>query len=228
MDVVADSVDWMHETFSDPALSRELRSDLGVDDQGNPQGQLPTGEKIRMRHPNGDPIDVDKAAFDTTVAEVKAAYGLLVDFFASLDLSVAELWDFLSLIGQVGAAESIRTRWPVVHGAARATGVVGVLEGVRNWIGVGSSIAAAIFGDDLPVRVRAAYGYEPDLDSKTPAVDLVARTAYTIDASNPHPDGVGTDEHISLTWIYVPSTATTPFKLLFSVGGGISHTRGRL
>ena len=262
MDVVADSVDWMHETFSDPALSRELRSDLGVDDQGNPQGQLPTGEKIRMRHPNGDPIDVDKAAFDTTVAEVKAAYGLLVDFFGSLELSVAELWDFLSLIGQVGAAESIRTRWPVVHGAARATGVVGglassddveglnvlravdllggksgapsdvtdpsVLAGVRNWTGVGSSIAAAIFGDDLPVRVRAAYGYEPDLDSKTPTVDLVARTAYTIDASNPHPDGVGTDEHISLTWIYVPSTATTPFKLLFSVGGGISHTRGRL
>jgi hypothetical protein len=261
MDVVADAVDWIHETFSDPALSRELRSDLGVDDEGKPQGQLPTGEKIRMRHPNGDPIDVDKAAFDATVDEVRAAYGLMVDFFDSLDLSVAEIWDFLSLIGRVGAAESIRVRWPLVHGLGRATGVVGglvsqddveglnvlravdllggksgapsdetdprKLEILRNWLGAGSAITAAIFGDDLPVRVRATYGYEPDLDSKTPPVDLIARTAYTIDASNPHPDGVGTDEHVSLTWIYVPEAGTTPYKLLFATGGGISHTRGR-
>ena len=88
MDIVADAVDWIHETFSDPALSSELRSDLGVDDEVEPQGTLPTGDKIRMRHPNGDPIDVDKAAFDATVAEVKAAYGLLVDFFGALGLSV--------------------------------------------------------------------------------------------------------------------------------------------
>ena len=113
MDVVADGVDWIHETFSDPALSRELRSDLGVDDQGKPQGQLPTGEKIRMRHPNGDPIDVDKAAFDATVEEVRAAYGLLVDFFGALGLNVDEIWDLLFLLGRVGAAESIRARWPV-------------------------------------------------------------------------------------------------------------------
>jgi hypothetical protein len=262
MDVVADAVDWIHETFSDPALSRELRSDLDVDDEGNPTGTLPTGEKIRMRHPNGEPIDVNKAAFDETVEQVREAYGLLVDYFGDgLELSFAELWDFLSLIGRVGAAESIRVRWPAVHAGARATGVVGglvsredveglnvlravdllggksgapsdptdpkVFEGVRNWIGVGSAVSAAIFGDDLPVRVRANYGFEADLDSTTPAADLIARTAYTIDASNPHPDGSGTDEHVNLTWIYVPAKGGTPFKLLFSVGGGISYTRGR-
>ncbi len=70
-----------------------------------------------MRHPNGEPIDVDKAAFDATVAEVREAYGLLVDFFGALGLNVDQIWDFLFLIGRVGAAESIRVRWPIVHGS---------------------------------------------------------------------------------------------------------------
>ncbi|MGI8792763.1 MAG: hypothetical protein ACR2H3_06265, partial [Acidimicrobiales bacterium] len=219
MDVVADAVDWIHDTFSDPALSRELRSDLGVDHESDLQGELPTGEKIRMRHPNGDPVDVDKEAFDATVAEVRAAYGLLVDFFASLDLSVDEIWDVLFMIGQIGAAESIRARWPLAHGLARATGFLGGLgsgeevealnvlravdllggqsqapsdvtdpaatEVVRNWIQLALAVLAAIFGDRLPARVRASYGYEPDLESETPVADRIARTAFTIDASNP-------------------------------------------
>jgi hypothetical protein len=261
MDVVADAVDWIHDTFSDPALSRELRGDLGVDDEGDPQGQLPTGEKIRMRHPNGDPVDVDKEAFDATVAEVRAVYGMLVDFFGSLDLSVDQIWDTLTMVGQVGAAESIRARWPLLHGLARASGFLGGLgsteeveavnvlravdllggrsgapsdvtdpagtEGVRNWIQLSTSVLAAIFGDDLPVRVRAAYGYEPDPDSKTPAVDRIARTAYTVDASDPDPDGAGTEEHISLTWIYVPPAGDVPFQLNLAIGGGISAASGR-
>lgn len=262
MDVVADAVDWIHDTFSDPALSRELRSDLGVDHESDLQGELPTGEKIRMRHPNGDPVDVDKEAFDATVAEVRAAYGLLVDFFASLDLSVDEIWDVLFMIGQIGAAESIRARWPLAHGLARATGFLGGLgsgeevealnvlravdllggqsqapsdvtdpaatEVVRNWIQLALAVLAAIFGDRLPARVRASYGYEPDLESETPVADRIARTAFTIDASNPDPDGLGTDEHVSLTWIYVPPAGDVPFKLHFAIGGGISHTKGRL
>ena len=114
-DRVADAVDWIHDTFSDPALSRELRADLGVKDDVELTGDLPTGDKIRMRHPDGSVVDPDKAAFDATVAEVKAAYGVLVDFFGHLDLSLEELWDFLFLLGQLGLSESIRARWPVDH-----------------------------------------------------------------------------------------------------------------
>jgi hypothetical protein len=262
MDLVADAVDWIHETFSDPALSRELRSDLGVDDEGNLQGQLPTGEKLRMRHPNGDPVDVDKAAFDTTVAEVRQAYGLLVDFFGSLDLSLDELWDVLFLLGQVGAAESVRVRSDVAYAAARAFGFLGglgsteevealnvlravdllggrsgapsdvtdpgVAQGVRNWVGLGLAVAAVLSEGELPVQVRASYGYEPDLDSTTPAVDKIAQTAATIDVSTLDPVGDGTDVHAGLTWIYVPPKGNVPFKLHLAVGGGISHTSGRL
>ena len=38
---------------------------------------------------------------------------------------------------------------------------------VLNWIQFGSSILVALYGDDLPARVRAAYGYEPELGSTT-------------------------------------------------------------
>jgi hypothetical protein len=262
MDTVADGVDWIHETFSDPALSKELRSDLGVNDTATPSGTLPTGDKIRMRHPNGEPIDVDKAAFDATVAEVKEAYGLLVPFFASLGLNVQQAWDFVFLVGRIGAADSIRARSPLVYGIARATGVAGGLvsqedvEGLnvlravdllggssgapsdttapqsafdylRNWIGVGSAVAAELSHDKLPVLLNASYGYEPELNSKTRDPDTIARTAFTLDVANPSPGGDGTDEHVGLTWIYVPGKGTTPFKLLFSAEGGISYTRGR-
>ncbi len=121
-DRVADAVDWIHDTFSDPALSRELRADLGVKDDVELTGDLPTGDKIRMRHPDGSAVDPDKAAFDATVAEIKAAYGVLVDFFGHLDLTLEELWDFLFLLGQLGLSESIRARWPWITNILRTTG----------------------------------------------------------------------------------------------------------
>lgn len=132
MDVVADAVDWIHETFSDRALSEELRRDLGIEDKGTPQGQLPSGEKIRMRHPNGDPVDVDKDAFDATVAEVRAAFGLLADFFSTLDLSVDEVWDVIAMAAQVGASESVRARSPETHALLRALGLLGGLGSTED------------------------------------------------------------------------------------------------
>ena len=80
MDVVADAVDWIHDTFSDPELSKEIRADLGLAEDADPQVQLPTGQQIRMRHPDGSAVDVDKAAFDATVEEVKNAVGLIIEF----------------------------------------------------------------------------------------------------------------------------------------------------
>ena len=127
-DRVADAIDWIHDTFSDPALSRELRADLGVRDDVELTGTLPTGDQIRMRHPDGSVVDPDKAAFDATVAEIKAAYGVLVDFFGDLQLSVEELWDFLFLLGQLGLSESIRARWPWLTNILRTTGYLGAVS----------------------------------------------------------------------------------------------------
>ena len=58
MDVVADAVDWIHDTLSDPELSKEIRADLGLAEDADPQVQLPTGQQIRMRHPDGSAVDV--------------------------------------------------------------------------------------------------------------------------------------------------------------------------
>ncbi|HEY6887393.1 MAG TPA: hypothetical protein VI300_06425, partial [Solirubrobacter sp.] len=173
MDHVAGAVDWIHETFADPELSKALREDLGITTTS--QGTLPTGEKIRLRHPNGDPVDVNKAAFDATVAEVKAAYGLLADFFASADLSLDELWDVLAVLSRVGAAASVRERAPDwVYFGLVALGMIGsgedaaavdilravdllggrfdidpvdnvqLWEGLRNWVGFVSAVLLEI------------------------------------------------------------------------------------
>ena len=72
MDVVADAVDWIHDTFSDPDAEQ------GDPRRPRPRATTPTRRsscrpvsKIRMRHPDGSAVDVDKAAFDATVEEVK-------------------------------------------------------------------------------------------------------------------------------------------------------------
>ena len=195
-----------------------------------------------MRHPNGDPIDVDKAAFDATVAEVREAYGLLVDFFGALGLNVDQIWDFLFLVGRVGAAESIRVRWPArarpragdrrasaglvsrddveALNVLRAVDLLGGKSGApsdvtrprraRGPAQLGRTSAARSrwrsTATSCPCTCAPRTATSPIPDSKTPTLDQIARTAYTIDASNPPPDGGGTDEHISLTWIYVPAT----------------------
>ena len=45
-----------------------------------PAGPAAVGQQIRMRHPDGSAVDVDKAAFDATVDEVKNAVGLIIEF----------------------------------------------------------------------------------------------------------------------------------------------------
>jgi hypothetical protein len=125
MDVVADAVDWMHETFSDPAISRALREDLGVDAEGNLPGQMPDGSTIRMRDARGDPVDVDKAAFEATVQEVRETYRLVRDFLGPLNLSPADLADLVQALSRIGAAESIEARAPLVSAIARAAGFYG-------------------------------------------------------------------------------------------------------
>jgi Family of unknown function (DUF6603) len=127
MDVVADAVDWVHDTFSDPELSKEIRADLGLAEDADPQVQLPTGQRIRMRNPDGSAIDVDKAAFDATVAEVKNAVELIIEFIRGIGSPGDAAWDSLFLLGQIGASESIRARWPIAHNIARASGLTSAL-----------------------------------------------------------------------------------------------------
>ena len=79
----------------------------------------------------------------------------------------------------------------------------------------------------MPLWVRAFYGYEPDVVSATPALDAMARTAFTVELTNPHPDGVDTVGAVSITVIWVPATKTESGVVSVAVGGAISHRDGR-
>src|SRR5215218_5888057 len=125
MDLVADAVDWIHDTLADPALATALREDLGLGTDQELTRPLPTGERVRMRLPDGQPVDVDKDAFDATVAEVRTTFRLLFDFFSDLELSPSEAWDVVFVVTQVAAADSVAARWPLASALLRAAGFLG-------------------------------------------------------------------------------------------------------
>ena len=78
-----------------------------------------------MRHPDGDPPSTSTRPRSTRPSRrSRAPYGLLVEFFGALGSSRRRSsGTSLFLLGQVGAAESIRARWPLVHNIARASGL---------------------------------------------------------------------------------------------------------
>jgi hypothetical protein len=266
MDMVADVVDWIHDTFADPELSRSVREDLGIDPGRDLQRPLPSGENVRMRLPNGDPVDVDKDAFNATLAEVKETFRLLFDFFSDLGLSVDEVWDVVFMVSQVAAAESLRTRWPRAEALLRAGNFLGgigsqedvqavdivkaldlvggksnvpsdttdprLLEAMRNWVGVGTAILTAIYGDRFPVGVRASYGFDPEPNSGTPKSDSEARAVYSLEIFDDPAGASGVDANLTLTLVYLPgftqNGVRTPYKLLVALGGGFKYTRGKL
>jgi hypothetical protein len=162
MDLVADAVDWIHDNFSDPALSKTLRSDLGLDPGKDLERPLPTGEKVRMRMPNGDPVDVDKDAFDATVSEVKDVVRLLFDFFSDLELSVAEIWDVVFLVLRVGAAQSLQARAPRTAAILRAAGLLAGLTSSEDLVGLdGVKALTWMAGQKAPAADDPAKPHPP-------------------------------------------------------------------
>lgn len=247
-DVVADIVDWIHEHFSDPALSRELRDDLGIDSETDSDKPLPTGERVRMRHPNGEPVDVDKEAFEATLAQISEAYRLLADYFGGA--TTHGVWDTLFLLGQLGAAESLRARWPTLHALLKALGIVGGigsrddvevidvfrsidLFGGRSKVGsdvvdpsglegLRNWVALALTGvqnaKPLVPGALAEYGFDPEPTSTTPVADGIARAAFSLDVS------IG-EHHFAVTVIYLPEPE--PTRVHLALGVGLAYTEGR-
>ncbi len=165
------------------------------------------------------------------------------------------------MLGQVGAAESIRARSPTTYEGLRAAGFIGGLtsqedvaglnilravdliggksdvptdttdpggwEGLRNWVRYLSAILITVLDDKLPIQASASYGLEPEIPTVSPIADLEARGAFTLRVRDTDPGEPGFDGNVDVTWLYFPSTATTPYRLFFAFGGGASYTTGR-
>lgn len=108
--------EWVEQNLGDPALSKALREDLGLrTDQDLPASEMDTFRAFAKG------IDPDKVAFDETVAELTDTAKALVAFAQLVKdpASQATGWDVAFLIGNVAAAQSLRTRAPVVYAMAK-------------------------------------------------------------------------------------------------------------
>ena len=214
--------------------------------------------------PNGDPVDVDKDAFDATVEEVRATFRLLFDFFcrpravAARDLGrrLPRHPGRRRRVGGRAGRSSTRCSGPPASSAA--LGVAGgrrgtrrregarprrrphprrrpapptprFLEGLRSWVnGSAPRRSPAVYGDRLPVGVRAAYGFEPDRGLHTPEADNEARAASSVDVFDDDPATCrGVDADLALTLVYLPRAdpgrrpgPVAPRRL----GGGLEYT----
>ena len=78
--LVKDLVEWVEETFSDPELSAEIRSDLGLDRDNPATPAPPDGARLARIEAFAAKEDIDEASLLEVVADIKAEVEAIIDF----------------------------------------------------------------------------------------------------------------------------------------------------
>jgi hypothetical protein len=237
-----DAAHWVEDTFTDPALAREIRADLGLK-----PGQEIKSTDVAAMHSHAAAINPDDEAFSATATEVVAVatdIKTLVDQMKSPGQDTANV---AYLLMELSSAESIRVRVPLLYAISKLLLFVGddlesmesldpgrLIRGLQGkdlpsfeaWAQRWSAMAVAIvqvldhfLGDKFlgPDAVVAYYGWDPSPDSKTPLADIVSSRALTLDIGS----SSGTGGRVLLTALYVPAEHGGPGMFL-SLGGAIT------
>jgi hypothetical protein len=119
-----DVVDWVEETFSDPAIATEVREDLGMNTD-NPATPKATDPAVRQKIDDFlGKEDVDKAALLATVAEIKALADTIMTFADAVKADGVSAADVFWLIFKVWGADSLRLRNPSAYAVCVLAGVI--------------------------------------------------------------------------------------------------------
>ncbi len=243
-----DVVEWVEATFSDPALSEQIRADLGLnaDAPATPQKADPgTTAKIDEFVAKQD---VDEAALAATVAEVAALVDTGLTFADAVKAEGLSAQDVLWLMFRVWVADSLRARNPAAYGlcslaglltedeealAALDLGPLGrLLEGEvaadaaevvdRISFLVGTTVVAldSLVGA-VGGRIDAVYGWDPEPGDDPESVSVAARSLSV----RFHIPGLVAQP--VLTLVGVPAEHGGPGVVL-SLGGvlEVEHTEG--
>ena len=120
----ADVVDWVQETFADPAIAKEVREDLGQNGD-NPATPAATDPAVRQKIDDFlKKEDVDEAALAETVAEIGQLAETVLTFADAVKADGVDAWDVFWLVFKVWGAESLRLRNPSAYALAQLTGMV--------------------------------------------------------------------------------------------------------
>ncbi|GII54246.1 hypothetical protein Pth03_26350 [Planotetraspora thailandica] len=245
---VEDVVEWVEATFSDPALSAQIRADLGLDASGpapvravDPATKAKIDEFVAKQ-------DVDEASLMAVVAEVKALVDTGMTFADAVKTQGVDGRDVLWLLFKVWIADSFKARNPAAYGLLTLAGIFteddealgaldlapigrllkgearGDAEDVVDRISflVGTTMVALdTFVGAVGGTVDAAYGWDPEPDDD-PASARVAARALTVRFHIPV-----MPVSPMLTLIGVPAAHGGP-GILMSLGAAlqVSHSTG--
>lgn len=203
---VEDVVEWVEATFSDPALSAQLRADLGLDAStpatpgaADPGARAKIDEFVAKQ-------DVDEASLLAIVAQVKALVDTGMTFADAVKTEGVTALDVFWLLFRVWVADSLRARNPAAYGLCVLAGVVTTDEEALGSLDLGPigrllTGEAAADAEDVIDRlsfvvgttvvaldalvgavdgtIDAAYGWDPD-PSDDPTSATVAARALTL------------------------------------------------
>ncbi len=239
--LVKDLVEWVEETFGDPALSAQIRADLGLDPtaQFTPSGATPAAkakidEFVKKQ-------DVDEASLLAVVAEVKGLVDTLMAFADAVKADGVSADDVFWLIFKVWVADSLRARNPSAYGLMSLAGLltqedeaIGSLDlaPIGRWMkGDVAADAAAVIDrfsflvgttvvmldamwDKAGGVIDAAYGWDPDPDDDAASTAVASRALSVLF----HLPVVPVSPLLSL--IMVPAEDGGP-GIVLSVGGAV-------
>jgi hypothetical protein len=118
-------IEWVEDTFSDPAIARSILEDLGLP----PTTPLTPPEKVPPELKGKidgylNQVDPDEMALAETVRAVSAIYETIHVFLETMEDEDVTPWELFWLITQVWAVEPLRVRNPAAYTACKALGMV--------------------------------------------------------------------------------------------------------
>lgn len=245
---VEEVVEWVEATFGDPALSAQIRADLGLNatTPTNPR-PVPAGNKAKIDEFVAKQ-DIDEAALAAVVAEIKALVDTGMTFADAVKTQGVSGMDVLWLLFKVWAADSLRARNPAAYGLVSLAGLItqddealGTIDlGPLGRLAKGEARADAedvidrlsfLVGtivvmldalvDTVDGAIDAAYGWDPDPADDPTSAQVAGRT-LTVKIHIP-----GSPVSPVLSLIGVPAAHGGP-GIVLSLGAAleISHTSG--
>ncbi len=159
-------VEWVEDTFSDPALARAYLEDLGLppDTPLTPPEKVPPELKGKI---DGylNQVDPDQVALGETVLAIADAYETLSVFLSTMEDENVTAWEFFWLMSQIWVIEPLRVRNPAGYAVCKALGMItGESDAVERFDP--ALVVSTLKGEPLPEdhgeqlaqRVSALFG----------------------------------------------------------------------
>ncbi|MDQ3483844.1 MAG: hypothetical protein M3445_00260, partial [Actinomycetota bacterium] len=122
---VKDVVEWVEETFADPALTAEILQDLGLDPSNPATPSLPAGDPRRQKIDDFlAKEDVDEKALAATVVQIADLAQTIMVFADSVKKDGVTAHDVFWLVSKLWVADSLRVRNPSGYAVCVLAGLI--------------------------------------------------------------------------------------------------------